>query len=152
MRNSFLQLVFGALVLMLGSAAEELLPKVLGVGFPVLLVAVQFCAVRRSLPVALIFAVAAGAAEDALSSLPAMTSVSYFAGTALLMRWADLPRVATLLTYPAYQLWLRLWVPGLGGGVFNRTLAALPAGVVTAFAVVWALAAAERKGAIDGQG
>jgi len=137
---------------MLGCAAEEMLPKPFGVGFPVLLAAVQFFASRRPLPAALIFAAAAGAVEDALSSLPAMTSVGYFSATALLVRRTGFPRLAIAMTYPAYQLWLRLWVPGIGGGVFHRTLVALPLGVATAVAVAWLLFAAQKKGAIDVQG
>ena len=60
MRNSFLALAFSLAVLCLGAGAEELLPKVLGVGFPVLLMAAQVLAVRWSLAAAMVFAVAAG--------------------------------------------------------------------------------------------
>ena len=39
--------MFSLVVLCLGGGAEELLPKMLGVGFPVLLASVQAVAVRR---------------------------------------------------------------------------------------------------------
>ena len=67
MRNSLLQLVFGLLLLVLGAGAEDLLPRVFGVGFPVLLVLAQLVA-RRGAPVAFsVFAMAAGAMADALA-------------------------------------------------------------------------------------
>ena len=95
------------------------------------------------------FAIAAGALEDALSALPPATSVSYFLGLAALVRWAGMPRVATLLTYPAYQVWLFVWTSGLGGEVFGRVLLALPVGLVTAIAVGLVLGWIERKAAMD---
>ena len=78
MGNSLLQFVFALGVLCLGGAAEDMLPKVAGVGFPVLLSAVLVMATRRPIVPAVLFAVAAGACEDALSSLPLMTSPSTF--------------------------------------------------------------------------
>ena len=152
MRNSFLALAFSLAVLCLGAGAEELLPKVLGVGFPVLLVAAQVVAVRWSLAAAMVFAVAAGGMEDALSSLPPMTSVSFFLLAVALVRRSDLPLAASLLTYPAYQVWLSAWTGGLGGGVFGRILVALPVGVATALAVGWAIRIAERRAALGEQG
>ena len=101
MRNSFLALAFSLVVLCLGAGAEELLPKALGVGFPVLLMAAQVVAVRWSLAAAMVFAVAAGGLEDALSSLPPMTSVSFFLLAVALVRRSDLPLAASLRTYPA---------------------------------------------------
>ena len=40
MKNDVLQLMFGVLALVLGAGCEELLPKALGVGFPILLMVV----------------------------------------------------------------------------------------------------------------
>ena len=79
---------------MFGAGAEVLLPKVLGVGFPVLMTAVQFFAVRRPAVSVAMFAIAAGAMEDALSALPPVTSVSYFLGLAALVRWSGMPRAS----------------------------------------------------------
>ena len=152
MRNSLLAFAFSLAVLCLGASAEELLPKLLGVGFPVLLVAVQVLAVRGPLAAAMLFAVAAGGFEDAVSSLPPMTSVSFFMLAMAFARWADLPRASSFLTYPAYQVWLSAWTGGLGGGVFWRILVSLPIGVATAFLVGWIIRFAERRAALDEQG
>jgi len=152
-RNSALILAMSVLVLVLGAGAEELLPKILGVGFPILLTTVQFEAVRRRLTVtAVLFAIAAGAMEDAISSLPVMTSASYFVLVAMLIRWSGFHRAAVLLTYPCYQLWLVLWTSGRSGEVFNRLWLSLPVGMVTALTVVYVLSWAEGKAAIDEQG
>ena len=152
MRNNFLVLAFSLVVLCLGASAEELLPKLLGVGFPFLLASVQVVAVRGSLAAVMMFAVAAGGIEDALSSLPPMTSVSFFLIAMAFARRADLPLAASLLTYPAYQVWLSAWTGGLGGGVFGRILVSLPVGMVTAIAVWWVIRIAERRAALAEQG
>lgn len=140
------------LVLVTGAAAEELLPKVLGVGFPVLLTSVQFFATRCGLPAALAFAFAAGAMEDALSSLPTVTSISYFLCAATAVRWSGLSPLATAVTYPAYQVWLSIWMIGFGGSVYVRLLLSVPFGVVTALAVGGILAWVGRKAALGEQG
>ena len=152
MRNNFLVLAFSLVVLCLGASAEELLPKLLGVGFPFLLASVQVVAVRGSLAAVMMFAVAAGGIEDALSSLPPMTSVSFFLIAMAFARRSDLPLAASLLTYPAYQVWLSAWTGGLGGGVFGRILVSLPVGMVTAIAVWWVIRIAERRAALAEQG
>ena len=124
----------------------------LGVGFPVLLVTSQIVAVRRPLAMAVLFAVAAGGMEDALSSLPYMTSISFFLLAVALARRADIPLAASVFTYPAYQIWLSAWTGELGGGVFARILLSLPVGVVTAFASGWLFQVAERRAALGEQG
>lgn len=152
MANDVVTFAFAAVALVLGAGAETLLPKFLGVGFPVLLTTVQFMAARRTAVAAVIFALAAGAMEDALSALPAATSASFFLLLASLVRWSGMPRAATLLTYPAYQMWIYVWTDRAGGGVFSRVLLALPVGLATALAVGAVLAWAERKAAVDEQG
>ena len=144
--------VFATVALVLGAGAETLLPKFLGVGFPVLLVSVQFMAARRSALTAVVFAVAAGAMEDALSALPAATSASFFLALAALVRWSGMPHAAMLVAYPAYQAWICMWTDRVGGGVFSRVLLALPVGVVTALAAGVVLVWAERKAAVDEKG
>ena len=152
MANDVVTFAFAAVALVLGAGAETLLPKFLGVGFPVLLTTVQFMAARRTAVAAVIFALAAGAMEDALSALPAATSASFFLLLASLVRWSGMPRAATLLTYPAYQMWIYVWTDRAGGGVFSRVLLALPVGLATALAVGAVLIWAERKAAVDEQG
>ena len=152
MANDLSQLALSVLVLIFGAAVEELAPKFFGVGFPALLCSAMYFAPRRSAPRAVLFAIAAGAVEDAVSSLPAMTSVSYFLIVALLSRWSGLPRGMAAFAFCGYQAWLCAWVGGLQGGLFWRMLFSLPAGAVAAVAVAAVLAWAERKAAIDEQG
>lgn len=152
MKNSSIQFLLVMTVALLAAAAEEALPKFLGVGFPVLLTAVQMFAVSRPAAVMMFAAIVSGALEDAISSLPMMTSISYFLAVAILTRWTDIPRSATILTYPLYHLWLWVWVADLEGGLFSRVAAALPIGVVTAMAVAAVVPWIERKVAVDEQG
>lgn len=152
MRNSFLQLIYAVLVLVAAGAGEEFLPKFLGVGFPLLLAAVLLMASRRSAATAIAFAVAAGGMEDAISALPLMTSVSFFVGLVAVVRVRGMSIPAALFAYPGYQLWLAVWMSGLGGGVFVRLLLSLPIGVVTVLAVHGILLTVERKAVLDAQG
>ena len=150
MGNDFLQLGFSVLALVLGAGCEDLLPSVLGIGFPVLLVSAQVLAVRGTPTTAYAFAVAAGAAEDALSGLAPMTSVGFFLLAAILARRLGTCCRLTSLTYPCYQLWLAVWTGGLN--VFSRILLAFPVGLLTAAAVGLVLSWAIRWGAIDERG
>ena len=143
------QFVLYVLVLVSGAALEEILPRVFGVGVPVLLMSVAFLAVRRAGPSALAFAVVAGAVEDALSALPPMTSVSYFLAAALLLRRLGSAWFVPAVAYAGYQVWLSVWVISIGGDVFKRVLLACPVGLATAFAVEAALAWLCRKAAAD---
>lgn len=152
MANEIAQLTLSLLVLVLGAGIEELAPKFLGVGFPVLLCAVIFFASRRSVSRAVVFAIAAGAVEDAISGLPAMTSVSFFLIVALLARWSGFPRFMAGFAFCGYQMWLWAWVGGLHGGVFARMLVSLPVGAATAAAAGAVLAWAAGKAAVDEQG
>lgn len=145
------QFVLYVLVLVPGAAFEELLPRVFGVGVPVLLMSVLFLSVRRTGPSVLAFAVVAGAVEDVLSALPPMTSVSYFLAVALLLRRLGSAWFVPAVAYAGYQVWLSVWVTSIGGDVFKRVLLACPVGLVTAFAVEVALAWLCRKAADDGR-
>lgn len=154
MRNDFLQFVFYLIALVFGGALEEFLPKALGAGAPVLLALAFSVASGKSLTATVLFALAAGAFEDALSSLPLMTSPCVFLAVAVLT-WrtrALLPvvlRPAILLVcYPVYLLWLMLIVPDVRfslGGI----LLAMPVAALTAFVVDCGLAWLERKAAVD---
>ena len=153
MRGSALAFAMSFAVLVIGGGLEELLPKVLGVGFPFLLASVQFAAARPGpASAATVFAIAAGGIEDALSGLPPMTSVSFFLAVAAFTQWSGLTRTAAAFTYPAYQLWLAVWTSGLGGSMFARLLLSLPIGLATGFVASAALAWAGGKGAIDERG
>ena len=139
------------LVLVLGASAEELLPKCAGVGFPVLLAAVFPMALRCTRAEGLAFAVAAGAMEEALSSLPPMSGVSFFLAVALLSRHCGFPGLLAGVVYPAYQIWLSVWFVSIGGRVFWRLLLAIPIGLATALAVNAAVNWLCRKAAFDEQ-
>lgn len=152
MANSVIVLVLSVFALVFGAGAETLLPKLLGVGFPVLMAAVQFVALRRPAAEAVLFALAAGAMEDALSSLPAATSASYFLAVAALVKWLGVPGAVAFFAYPVYQVWLFMWTGRPWGGVFGHVLLALPVGVATSLAVEFVLGWAERKAAVDEEG
>jgi len=148
--DNFRQFVFGVVLLVIGAGLEEILPKGLGVGFPILLTAVQALAAGGgSRAMVLILAVVAGAFEDAVSSLPLLASVSYFVLVVVLVRNVGLPRFSAMLTYPCYQLWLVLWTSGSDGGIFSRLLLSFPIGGLTACTVGTVIAWANGKGAID---
>ncbi len=148
-KTDAVHLVFAILVLVFGGALEELLPKFLGVGFPILLMSVLFLSPRRTTLVAVLFAMAAGGVEDAISSLPLATSVSFFVVLAILIRSFHFSYAAMLVMHPVYQIWLWLWRPGSEGGIFGRFLVSLLTGPLTAVFVVLVLAWLERRAALD---
>ena len=150
MKSELVRLSLALIALVLGCAAEELLPKPLGVGFPALFAASAYFAARRSPVEGILFALAAGAAEDALSSLPFATSAVFFAATAALLRGFRLPLAFVPAAWGAYQLWLWIWMgSSLEGSVFSRAVAALPTGAAAMFAAFWILFWADGKGAVD---
>ena len=69
MKNDLVQFAAFLLVLIVGAAAEDLLPHFLGVGFPLLLAALLVLAPRLKPMNLIAFAIAAGAMEDALAVL-----------------------------------------------------------------------------------
>jgi hypothetical protein len=149
-KSEIVQLVFYAMSLVFGGALEEMLPKFVGVGFPIALAMVMVVAARRTMPVMVVFACAAGAMEDALSGLPVATSASFFLAVAALVRLPMVPRGALMiLAFPFYQLWLNVWDSGLNGSVFNRVLLAVPMGIVVICVVAILMKWLERKVAID---
>ena len=152
MINDLVRFALAALVIVSGAAAEDLLPKVFGVGFPVLLASVPFMAGRFGRLEGMAFAVAAGAMEEALSCLPPMAGVSFFLALALLVRQIGLVWSLAMLFYPVYQVWLAVWLAGIGGEVFGRILISIPVGALTALAVGAAVNALCRKAAVDEQG
>ncbi len=152
MKNTSIRFVLALLTLVVGASAEELLPKVLGVGVPVLLSAVPVISLRRPVALPVLYALSAGGMEDALSGLPYLTSASFFLLMAALSRWTRLPYPIAVLGYPAYQAWLCLWRSDLQGSVFVRFLLAIPVGALTSAAVTFVLLALERKAGADEAG
>lgn len=137
------------MAIIVAAALEEMFPKVLSVGFPFLLGATVFYAVRAPSALCVLFALAAGGAEDSLSSLPFLTGPSFFVLIAALVRITQLPYVVAPLAFPVFQLWLFIWVPDLDGSVFLRGLLALPLGAVAIGAVAYILDRLERRAAAD---
>lgn len=149
MKSDVVQFVFALVVLIVGGACEEFLPKVFGVGFPVLLTATVFLAPRRSTTAAVLFALAAGGFEDALCALPFATSVSFFTLVALISRTERLSYGMLAVVYPVYQIWLWLWHASGENGIFGRLLVSAPIGVFAAVVVSAVLFLMERRSAID---
>lgn len=151
MKNDFVLIFLLFFTLAVGGALEELAPKMLGVGFPVLLTAAVFHAPRRPLATMAIFVIAAGAMEDALSGLPPFSSIAFFALAASAARWLGHSVITALLAYPAYQVWLWACCSGLDAGLFNRLLVSIPVGIA-AVGVLWPLFGwLEGRGALDGR-
>lgn len=140
------------MTLVFGAAAEDLLPKIFGLGFPILLASTVFFAPRRSIIIPVLFALAAGGAEDSLSALPYLTSASYFIFVAALIHLTGLTYVFAPFVYPVYVLWLCLWTPDFGGSVFMRFLVAFPIGVVTISVMAALLNRIAQRAALDEEG
>lgn len=149
MKSEFSLLVFAIIVLILGGAAEELLPKPFEVGFPFLFCATIWFAYRTTHVASFIFALAVGTAEDALSGLPFMMSASYFVLATAVIRILRLPTVVAPLLYFGYQFWLWLWVVSLQGNLFMRSLLALPIGAGTMLVVTTVLDYVQREGGLN---
>jgi hypothetical protein len=138
-KKDIVQLIFSILVLVLSCAAEELLPSVSVVGVPVLLSVAMYSALNRTPIVGLLFALAAGAAEDSLGSLPVASSVSFFVLVCAILRGFKLPLVVGSLAFPLYQFWVWVWLgSAMQGGILLRMLISIPVGVVTLL-LVWLL-------------
>lgn len=150
MKNDLALIVLSVAAVSLFAAAEELCPKMFGAGMPFLLSSVLYFSSKRPLFVAVPFAIVAGAAEDAVSSLPFVTAMSFFAMAAFACALLKTGVALASVFFPAaFQLWLWIWEPSIGNGVFARVLVSVPAGLFTAFAASAALSFAERKGGLD---
>ena len=150
MKKDIIHLVIALFTLALGGALEELLPKMMGVGVPILLSATAYFAVRRTPLQGILFAVAAGAAEDALSGLPFVLSVSFFTAVAGLLRGFKLSIFFAAPAFLCFQIWLWIWLgSSLNGNVFSRLFAAVPVGVATLAVTYGILRWIDGKGAVD---
>ena len=149
MKRESIQLILAFFALVFGGAAEELAPKFLGAGVPVLMSATAYCAVRRTPLTGVLFAMAAGAMEDALSGLPFALSLSYFTAFAGLLRGFRLSVYWLVPAYCGYQVWLWIWLgEALNGSVFSRTFGAVPLGLVTVAAVRFVFSWLDGKAAV----
>ncbi len=128
MKGNVVQFVFIALSLVVGAALEDMLPSVATVGVPVLLGISLFCAMTTRSPVWILAALAAGAMEESIASLPAATAMVFFLASALAVRLFREPVAWAVVTYPAYQVWLGIILGGSGS--FGRVLVSVPMGTV----------------------
>ena len=149
MLNKRIQLAIAVLVLVFAAAGEELLPPVFGVGVPLLLAGTVATARRRPVTTAVFFAVAAGAFEDAISSLPPLTSVGFFLFAALAAGSRLTPATALFAAYPLYQLWLCVWIADTGSAASVRRNTPPPVGAATFVAVGALLFLVDRKAGVD---
>lgn len=150
MKREFVHFTIAAAALVFGGAAEEMLPRLFGAGVPLLFAFAVYFALRRTRGYALAFAVAAGAAEDALSSLPFATSVGFFVPAAAAFGVFRLPMSAIAVFYPFYQVWLWLWTGVADGGDWwARAVAAVPLALAAMALAAGAVRWAERKGGLD---
>lgn len=151
MKNELIQLGMAFVALFLGAGLEEMSPKFFGVGFPILLSILQYMAYHRDSHVVVVFALAAGAVEDAISGLPPFASIGFFLMLAMVIRRIQIPMI-WLLAYPAYQLWLLVWMIGIGGSIFNRVLVSIPLGALSVLFITLIFGWLDRRSAIDEQG
>lgn len=141
--------VFVLFAIVTSAAAEELLPSFLGSGVPLLLALVLVLSPRLDVLSGVISAAGAGAFEDALASLPPMTSVSFFVVAALLSRVGYFPRAFLVLVFPAFGLWAWMCAVGPIGDVFVGVLASLPLGAAAVAVLHLVLAWAGGKAGLD---
>lgn len=147
MKSDIVKFLFLLTVLVFACAAEMCLPEFGGVGFPVLLT-VTILASRGSGKISWILtAVAAGAFEDAVSSLPFASSISFFLLTAFGVRVAGAPVAVTVLAYPFFQLWAGVLSPG--GNSFGRFAVAFPMAALTLAVVTPLFGFFRRKVGLD---
>ncbi len=150
MKNDIAKFAIAFFALSCGMALEELLPKLSGAGFPFLLsFAIVFASRRKPLE-GVLFAAAAGAAEDAASALPFAVSISFFVAAASIVRAFKIPVWYALPAHALHQIWIWVWLGArLEGSIFNRILAAVPLGAAALWAVTAVVARTDRRAAID---
>ena len=149
MKSEAARLVLIAMVLAFAGALEELSPKIAGVGFPLLLPFTLIVAARWSFPMWAVTAIAAGATEDALASLPPAASATFFLAAAALVHWSAVRHPLYVLAYPAYLLWLCVWGGNLAGNLFGRILIGFPVGALSVAIVARLAGFIAREAGID---
>lgn len=147
MKGSVVQFVFILLALVFGGALESVLPSVWGLSVPVLLGAAVFFATVTRAPVWIFAAVAAGALEESVASLPPATAIVFFAALAVAVRFLPERIVWIVAAYPAYQIWLGLVAEG--SGAIARAMVAVPVGALSLAAVAALMSVAWRKAGAD---
>ena len=128
MKGNLVQFAFIVVAIVLGGALEDMLPSIGSLGLPILLSLAVFFAVETKMPIWIMAAVAAGAFEEAIYSLPPGSAMVFFAAIAVAIRFFREPVVWIAAAYPAYQVWLALVADGAGAS--GRILLSVPVGAV----------------------
>ena len=128
MKGSVVQFAFIVLALAVGGALEDMLPSIGSLGLPILLSLAVFFAVETRTPIWIMAAVAAGAFEEAVCSLPPGSAMVFFAAIAVAIRFFREPVVWIAVAYPSYQVWLAL-VADVAGAP-GRILLSVPVGAI----------------------
>jgi len=144
-KAEFVRFLLPLTVLLLGGVLEEALPKVLSVGFPVLMTAALVLGVVRTRTEAVLLAVFAGVLEDSLCALPLAMTASFLV-VVTLCAWAlPVARLAPVVAYPVYQLWLVVWTSLPAGELWGRLLVSVPISALTVAVLRPLLLAFERR-------
>ena len=149
MKSNIVQIAIALWTIVFASAFEEMLPKIAGVGFPLLMMSSVYFASKREMGRFFAFAVVAGAAEDAICSLPFATSIAFFVMIAAFIAVTGMVASCCFFAYPLYQIWLGMWLPDMNGAIFNRFLLSIPVGALTAGAAWLVLGWIDKRGAVD---
>lgn len=147
-KSELARLAFVVLSVVICGAAEEMLPKIAGVGLPLLFAFAVYCGTKFRLVEGFFAVLTAGAMEEALCSLPFATSIVFFVMAAAIARWYLSSIVMMSVMYAVYQLWLCGWTGCLDGGVPVRFLSALPSGALAAWIAGWSADRLTRKAGI----
>ena len=126
MKNNLVQFAFIVVAIVLGGALEDMLPPIGLLRLPMLLSLAVFFAVETRTPIWIMAAVAAGAFEEAICSLPPGSAIVFFAAIAVAIRFFREPIVWIAVAYPSYQIWLALVAGGMGAP--GRILLSVPVG------------------------
>ena len=128
MKGNLVQFAFIVAAIVLGGALEDMLPSVGSLGLPMLLSLAVFFAFETRTPIWIMTAVAAGAFEEAVCSLPPGSAIVFFAAIAVAIRFFREPIVWISVAYPSYQVWLALVADG--AGALGRILLSVPVGAI----------------------
>ncbi len=104
-----------------------MLPSIGSLGVPVLLSMAVFFAVATRSPSWIMAAVAAGALEEAICSLPPGSAIVFFAAMAAAVRLFRESAVWIAVAYPSYQTWMALVADGAAAP--GRMLLSVPVGI-----------------------
>ena len=145
MKTDLVRFLLPLSALIAAAALEEAFSGVGAAGLPWLVTAAAVFAELRPRSEAVFFALLAGAAEDALSSLPPGTTSCFLALAALALSSLPEKRFTPLAVYPLYQLWLAVWTDLAAGELWLRVPLSALLAAAALFTVRPLLAVLERR-------